>query len=95
MIPCVALEAFDMLEPLFFFLQLMLLFIGASICKMSHFMAFEAHEIRELLLFLLLHLSFISSLAPSLAFDFALVESNATLVTIASFVIQHMLKGDI
>ena len=51
---------------------------------MSHFMALEAHEMRELLLFLLLHLSFISSLAPSLALDLALVEANATHV-IAGF----------
>jgi hypothetical protein len=57
-------------------------------------MAFEAHEMRELLFFLLLHLSFISSLAPSLAFDIALLEANATLVTITSLIIQHMLKGD-
>ena len=50
---------------------------------MSHFMAFEAHEMREPLLFLLLHLSFISSVAPSLALDLALVEANATHVTVA------------
>ena len=62
---------------------------------MSHFMALEAHEMREFLLFLLLHLSFISSLAPSLALDLALVEANATHVTIASFVVQHMLEGDL
>ena len=61
MTPCAALEALDMLEPLFFLLQLELFFIGATIFKMSHFMALEAHEMRELLLFLLLHLSFISS----------------------------------
>ena len=35
MTPCAALEALDMLEPLFFFLQLELFFIGATICKMS------------------------------------------------------------
>ena len=35
-------------------------------------------------MFLLLHLSFISSLAPSLAFDLAFVEANATHV-IAAF----------
>jgi hypothetical protein len=58
-------------------------------------MEFEAHEMRELLLFLLLHLSFKSFLALSLAFDFALVETNATHVTIASFVVQHFLKGDL
>ena len=62
---------------------------------MSHFMAFEAHEMRELFLFLLLHFSFISFLAPSLALDLALVEANATHVTIASFVVQHMLEGDL
>jgi hypothetical protein len=53
-------------------------------------MAPIAHEMGELILFLLLHLSFISSLA----LDIALVEANATLVTIASFVVQHMLEGD-
>ena len=37
-------------------------------------------------MFLLLHLSFISSLAPSLALDLALVEANATHV-IAAFLI--------
>jgi hypothetical protein len=94
MTPCVALEALNMLEPLLFFLQLELFFIGATICKMSHFIAFEAHKMRELLLFLLLHLSFISSLAPSVALDLALVEFNATHVTIAPFVVQHMLEGD-
>ena len=55
---------------------------------MSHFMAFEAHEMRELLLFLLLHLSFISSLAPSLALDLALVESNTTHVITAFLMID-------
>jgi hypothetical protein len=58
-------------------------------------MAFEAHEMRELLLFFLLHLSFISFLAPSLALDLDLVEANAIHVTIASFVVQYMLKGDL
>ena len=57
-------------------------------------MALEEHEMRELLLFLLLHLSFISSLAPSLPLDLALVEANATHVTIASLSLQHVLKGD-
>jgi hypothetical protein len=84
-----------MLEPLFFLLQLELFSLGQPFCKMSHFMAFEAHEMRELLLFLLLHLSFISSLAPSLALDLALVEANATDVTTASFVVHHMLEGDL
>jgi hypothetical protein len=57
-------------------------------------MAFEAYKMRELLLFLLLYLSYISFLAPSFSFDLALVEVNATHVTIASFVDQHVLKGD-
>jgi hypothetical protein len=47
-------------------------------------MALEAHEMRELLLFLLLHLSFISSLAPSFTLDLALVEANATYVIMVS-----------
>jgi hypothetical protein len=94
MTPSETLEALDMLEPLFFFLQLELFFIRATICKMSHFMAFKAHKIRELLLFLFLHLSFISSLPPSFAFDIALIEANAAHVTVASFVVQHVLKGD-
>ena len=55
---------------------------------MSHFMALEAHEMRELLLFLLLHLSFISSLAPSFALDLALVEANATCVIVAFLMID-------
>ena len=76
MTPCAAFEALDMLEPLLFFLQLELFFIGATICKMSHIMAFEAHKMREPLFLLLLHLS------PS--FSFALghalfVEADATL----------------
>jgi hypothetical protein len=91
MTPCVPLEALDMVEPLFFFLQLEFFFVGATICKMSYFMAFEAHKMREYLLFLLLHLSFISSLALALS----LVEANATHITIASFVVQHMLEGDL
>ena len=66
----------------------------ARLGKMSHLMAFEAHKMRELLFFLLLYLSFISSLVPSLAFDTVLVEANATLVTIFSLIIQHMLKGN-
>jgi hypothetical protein len=57
-------------------------------------MAFKAHKMRELLLFLLLHLSFISSLPPSFALDIALVEVNAAHITVASFVVQHVLKGD-
>ena len=75
MTPSAALEALHMLEPLFFFLQLELFFIGATICKMSHFMAFEAYEMRETLLFLLLYLS----LSFSFALGYALlVEANAT-----------------
>jgi hypothetical protein len=65
-----------------------------GVTKMSHFMAFKAHKMRELLLFLLLNLSFVSSLPPSFAFDIALVEANAAHVTVASFVVQHVLKGD-
>ena len=55
---------------------------------MFHFMALEAHEMRELLLFLLLHFSFISSLAPSFALDLALVEANATNVIVAFLMID-------
>ena len=51
--------------------------------KVTHLMAFEAHEMRYFLLFLLFHF-----------LALALVEANATLVTIASFVVQHVLKGD-
>jgi hypothetical protein len=50
MTPCAAFEALDMLEPLFFFLQLELLKVGSTLFKMSHFMAFVAHGITELLL---------------------------------------------
>ena len=39
-------------------------------------------------MFLLLHLSFISFLAPSLTFDLALVEANATHVIAAFFMID-------
>jgi hypothetical protein len=46
MTPSAVLEALDMLEPLFLFLQLELFLVRATICKMSHFMAFEAHEMR-------------------------------------------------
>ena len=46
MTPCVALEALDMLESLFFSLELELFFIWATIGKMPCFMAFEAHEMR-------------------------------------------------
>ena len=62
---------------------------------MSHFMALEAHEMRELLLFLLLYFSFISSLAPSFALDLALVEANATCVITAFLMIDFAsLKAD-
>ena len=62
---------------------------------MSHFMALEAHEMRELLFFLLLHFSFISSLVPSFALDLALVESNATCVITAFLMIDFAsLKAD-
>ena len=89
MTPCATFEALDMLESLFFFLQLEHFFIWTTICKMSHFMAFEAHEMRELLLFLLLHLSTTSSfLAPSLSLDLALVEANATYVIVAFLMID-------
>ena len=88
MTPSAALETLHMLEPLFFFYQLELLFVGATICRMSHFMVFEAHEMRELLLLLLLHLSFISSLAPSLVLDPALVEANVTHVIAAFLMIE-------
>ena len=88
MTPSAALETLHMLEPLFFFYQLELLFVGATICKMSHFMVFEAHEMRELLLLLLLHLSFISSLFPSFALDLALIEANATYVIVAFLMID-------
>ena len=63
---------------------------------MSHFMVLEAHEMRELLLFLLLHFSFISSLAPSLPLDLALVEANATHVIAAFLMIDFTsLEADI
>ena len=62
---------------------------------MSHFMALEAQEMRELLLFLFLHLSFISSLAPSFALDLALVEANATYVITTFLIIDFTsLKAD-
>jgi hypothetical protein len=46
MTPSAALEALDMLDPLFLILQLELFLVRATICKMSNFMAFEAHEMR-------------------------------------------------
>ena len=57
---------------------------------MSNFMALEAHEMRELLLFFFLHLSFISSIAPSFALDLALVEGNATYVIAAFLMIDFV-----
>ena len=51
-------------------------------------MALEVHEMRELLLFLLLHFSFISSLVPSFPLDLALVEANATCVIAAFLMID-------
>ena len=88
--PCTTLEAFDILEPLFFFLLLGLLLVRALIMKMTHFMASVAHEMRELLSCFLLHLLF----SFSFALCHVLVESKATLVTIVSLSLQHVLKGD-
>ena len=51
-------------------------------------MALEAHEMRELILFLLLHFSFMSFLAPSFALVLALVEANATCVIAAFLMID-------
>ena len=79
MTPSEALEALDMLEPLFFLHLLELLNVRALIMKMTHFMASVAHEMRDLLSCFLLHL---------------LVEAKATLVTIVSLSLQHVLKGD-
>jgi len=45
MTPIMILEALDMLEPLFFFLEFEFFFVGTCVCKMSQFMAHEAHEI--------------------------------------------------
>jgi len=83
MTPSVTLEALDMLEPLFLFYFLELLFVWATISKMSHFMAPIAHEMRKLPLFLL-----------SFALCNLLLEAKATLVTIVSLSLQYMLKGD-
>jgi hypothetical protein len=57
-------------------------------------MTFEAHEMRASLVFASSSLFHIFS-CPSLSLDLALVEANATYVTIASFVVQHMLEGDL
>jgi hypothetical protein len=83
MTPSVTLEALDMLYPLFFFYLLELLFVWATIGKMSHFMAPIAHEMRKLSLFLL-----------SFALCHLFFEAKATLVTIDSLSLQYMLKGD-
>jgi len=83
MTPTAALEALDMLEPLFFFHLLELLFVWATISKISHFMAPIAHEMRKLPLFLL-----------SFALSHLLIEAKATLVTIVSLSLQYVLKGD-
>ena len=89
MTPSAALEALDMLEPLFFFHLLELLNVWATISKMSHFMAPIAHEIRELLSFLFLHLPILFSFALC----YFLLEAKATLVTIVSLSLQYV-KGD-
>jgi hypothetical protein len=83
MTPSAALEALDMLEPLFFFYLLELLFVWATISKMTHFMAPIAHEMRELF-----------SLLLSFALCHLLLEAKATFVTIVSLSLQYMLKGD-
>ena len=94
MTPSAALEAFDMFKLLFFLLQLELFFIGATICKMSHLMALEAHEMRELHFFLLFYVPIVFLLAPFLAFDFALVGTNDTHVTETSLIFDYAFKGD-
>jgi len=86
----VALEAFDMLEALFFFYLLELLFVRVSVSKMSHFMAPIAHEIRELLSLFPLHLLFYFYFTVC----HLLFEAKDTLVTIVSLSLQYMLKGD-
>ena len=60
MTPSAALEALDMLEPIFFLHLLELLNVRALIMKMTHFMASIAHEMRKLLTCFLLHLLFLS-----------------------------------
>jgi hypothetical protein len=81
--------ALDMLEPLFFFLLLELLYVMALIMKMTHFMASVAHEMREILSCFLLHLLF----SFSFTLCHLLVEAKATLVTILSLICQYMLEG--
>ena len=89
MTPSAALEALDMLEPLFFYL-LELLIVKATICKVPRFMTPVAHGMRELSLLYFLNLSF--SLYFTLCY--LLLEAKATLVTIVSLSLQHVLKGD-
>ena len=93
MTPSAALEAFDMFKLIFFLLQLELFFIGATICKMSHLIALKAHEMRELHFFFLRHLPITFLFAPFLAFDFALVGTNATHVTEISLILNYAFKG--
>jgi len=83
MTPSAALEALDMLEPIFFFHLLELFFVWGSISKMSHFMAPIAHEMRKLPLFLL-----------SFALCHLFLEAKATFVTIVSLGLQYVLKDD-
>ena len=87
MTPSAALEALDMLEPLFFFYLFELLNVRAAICKVSRSVA---HGMRELSLLKLLHLS----LSLHFALCHLLLEAKATLVTIVSLSFQHVLKGD-
>jgi len=90
MTPSAALEAFDMLKPLFFFHLLELLNIWATICKVSRFTALIAHGMRKLLLMELLYPLFLLSLALC----HLLLEAKARLVTIVSLSLQYVLKGD-
>ena len=90
MIPSAALEALNMLEPLFFLHLLELLNVWATICKMSRFMTPVAHGVRQLQLLLLLHLL----CHFSFALCHLLLESKATLVTEVSLSLHQMLKGD-
>jgi len=84
------LEAFNMLESLFFFHLLELLKIWATICMVSRFMAPIAYGMRKLLLMELLYLLFLLSLTLC----YLLLEAKATLVTIVSLSLYYMLKGD-
>jgi len=85
-----ALEAFEMLEPLFFFHLLELLNIWATISMVSRSMAMIAHGMRKLLLVDLLYLLFLLSLALC----HLVLEAKATLVTIVSLSLQYELKGN-